>query len=118
MVSDPKLQCYGPEVVKQMLVQDHNMMIDELINLNALRFMYWKKYADEVTVPICLLLMSMIGYGMGTRSMRKSSWGASRKERELKEVLLLAVHIRWSSDRAAKDGIRGILGGEVRSAPG
>lgn len=36
MLSDPKLQCYDPEVVKQMLVQDHNMMTDELIDLNAL----------------------------------------------------------------------------------
>lgn len=74
MLSDPKLQCYDPEVVKQMLVQDHNMMTDKLIDLNALWFMYWKKCADEVTVPFCMLLASMIGYSMGTRSMRKSSW--------------------------------------------
>ena len=70
------------------------MMTDELIDSNALWFTYWKTYADEVTVPICLLLVSMIGYGMGTRSMSKSSWGASRRARELKEVLSLADHIR------------------------
>jgi hypothetical protein len=26
--SDPKLQCYDPEVVKQKLVQDHNIMME------------------------------------------------------------------------------------------
>ena len=63
-VERPKLQCFDPEVVKQMLVQDHNMTTDELIDLNALWFTYWKKCADEVTVPICMLLVSM----------RKRSW--------------------------------------------
>jgi hypothetical protein len=36
MLSDPKLDCYDPEVVKQMAVQEHNMMTDELIDLSAL----------------------------------------------------------------------------------
>jgi hypothetical protein len=36
MPSDPKPQCYGPEVVKQMLVQGHNMMADKPIDLNVL----------------------------------------------------------------------------------
>jgi hypothetical protein len=68
--------------------------------------------------PFCMLLTSMIGYGMGTRSMRKSSMGDSRRASELKEVLLLADRIRWSGGGASKDGILGFLGGEVRSARG
>jgi hypothetical protein len=56
MLSDPKLQCYNPEAVKQMLVQDHNMMTDKLIDLNTLWFTCWKKCADEVTVPILYAL--------------------------------------------------------------
>jgi hypothetical protein len=47
MLSDRKLNCYDLEVVKQMPVQDHNMMTDELTDLNALWLTYWKKYADE-----------------------------------------------------------------------
>jgi hypothetical protein len=56
MLSDPNLNCYDPEVVKQMPVQEHKMMTDELIDLRALWFTYWKKYADEVTVPIMYAL--------------------------------------------------------------
>jgi hypothetical protein len=56
MLSDPKLQCYDPEVVKQMLVQGRNTMTDELIILSALWFTYWKKHADEVTVPFLYAL--------------------------------------------------------------
>ena len=56
MLSDPKLNCYDPEVAKQMSIQDHNMMTAELIDLVALWFTYWKKYADEVKVPILYAL--------------------------------------------------------------
>jgi pimeloyl-ACP methyl ester carboxylesterase len=56
MLSDPKVNCYDPEVAKQMPVQEHTMMTDELIDLNALWFTYWKKYADEVKVPILYAL--------------------------------------------------------------
>ena len=105
MLSDPKLQCYDPEVVKQMLVQDHNMMTDELIDLNALWFTYWQKCADEVTVPILYALGEHDWLWHGNKEHAQEFMGDSRRARELKEVLLLADRIHWSGGRATKDGI-------------
>jgi hypothetical protein len=56
ILSDAKLNCYDLEVVKQMAVQEHNMMTDKLIDLSALYFTYWTQYVDEVTVPMLCAL--------------------------------------------------------------
>jgi hypothetical protein len=40
ILSDSKLNCYDPEAVRQMPVQEHNMMTDELIDHSALWFTY------------------------------------------------------------------------------
>lgn len=116
MLSDPKLDCYDPEVEKQMAVQEHNMMTDELIDLSALWFMYGTQYADEVKVPILYALANMIGCGMGIRSMRKTSWCIFRTAREPKKGLLLAGRTPRSGGAAVKDGLRAALVEEVRSA--
>src|ERR1700722_16385160 len=100
ILSDPKLQCYDPEVVKQMLVQDHNVMTDELIDLNALWFTNWKKRADEATVPILYALGEHDWLWHGNKEHAQEFMGDSRRVRELKEVLLLADRICWSGGRA------------------
>ena len=49
-------------------------MTDELIDLNTLWFTYWKSAQTKLHYPFCMLLVNMIGCGMGTGSMHKSSW--------------------------------------------
>ena len=51
-----------------MQVQDHHMMTDDL---NALWFTSWKRYADEVTVPIL--------FALGEHA--QELWGTSRRVR-------------------------------------
>lgn len=92
------------------------MMTDELIDLNALWFTYWKKCAGEVTVPILYALGEHDWLWHGNKEHAQEFMGDSQRARELKEVLLLADRIHWSGGGAAKGGTPSLLGGEVRSA--
>ena len=56
MLSDPSLKCYDPAVLKQIPVQIKRMMTDELIDLVALWFTYWRQYSDNVRVPVLYAL--------------------------------------------------------------
>lgn len=56
MLSDAKLNCYDPEVLKQMSVQDVNMMTDESTDLNGPWWTYWRTYAEQIKSPILYAL--------------------------------------------------------------
>jgi hypothetical protein len=54
---------------------------DELVNLNALWFTYWKRHVDEVRVPILYALGEHDWLWHGDRSIRKTLWGLSPRVR-------------------------------------
>lgn len=118
MLSDSKLNCYDPEVVRQMPVQEHNMMTDGLIDLSALWFTYWTNYAGEVKVPILYALGEHDWLWHGNKEHAQDFMAHFRRARELKEGLLLVTRTRRSGGGTVKYGIRGALVGEVRCVLG